>query len=800
MNTVLNDLRYGLRTLRKAPGFTLTALVTLALGIGANTTIFTAVNGLLLRTLPVDHPETLVRFQTLGRNEMGTDVDEYERPGADGATATFSTYAFQQFRAANQTLVALFACAPERQQNVVVDGQAELATGFVATGNYHQMLGVRAIVGRTLTPDDDREDGPQVAVLSYGYWMRRFGGDPNVLGKVLYVNTVPVTVVGVTARDFIGVQQLVTEPSDVTMPLRLDRQFNFNGPAGFLRFAQPTWAWLQVMGRLKPGVTAEQVQANLAGVYQQAARDGWAQFLASATPELRSLTGHQDRIKLPRLKVTSGARGIYEVSADTYRSITLLGVVVALVLAIVCANVANLLLSRAMARQREIAVRLSLGATRWRLVRQLLTESVLLSAIGGAAGLLVAYWGRQLLPDNLAAAAPDWRVFGFVGGLALATGVIFGIAPAWRASFTKHGVGLALKEGRGAIGGRSHLGKSLVVAQVASSLVLLIGAGLFLRTVDNLRRIDVGFDPNNLLLVTVNPGLNRYNTTRSESVYAALLERLPQMPGARAATLSSPTLLGAGASSTNLFIDDRSDARNRDSIYQLTVAPNFFETMGMRLVAGRGFTERDNRSSQRVTLINEAVARKYFPNENPIGRHIGSTYRNARRARDHRYRVGCEVPQHSRCRAAHDIRIVLAGTAARFQVDVRDPHGRRSAADRDGRPRGDPPRRSESRDHERHDAERSDRTAIRAGESVCPGLCALRRPGSPDCVGGAIRADVVQRRKADRRNWHPNGARRPPAGCRPHGDARIDRARRARRAHRHGRRARRRPVRREPPL
>jgi len=625
---MLRDLRHAIRLLVQNKGWTLVVLLSLALGIGANATVFSAINGLLLRTLPVADPQTLVRFRWIGDNDMLTDVNDYgysEKEGGLQITPTFSYDMFHTFRSSSRTLVDLFACAPEGQLNVVANGRAELASGFVASGNYFDVLGVRALIGRTFTPDDDRPSAAPVAVLSHGYWTRRFGADPHVIGTVLQINTVPVTVIGVTPPAFTGVQQVLTEARDITLPVALDPRFNFDSPTDRTRLSQPAWWWLQIMGRLKPGTTPDQVQGELDGLFQSSAREAWTSYLGSLPEPGRSAAQNQNRTKIPRLRVASGSRGIYDVPADTYQSVTLLSAVVALVLLIVCANVANLLLSRAAAREREISIRLSLGATRARLIRQLLTESVLLASIGAAAGTLVAHWSRRLLPGNLALATPlDWRVIGFVGGLTLATGIVFGIAPAWRSSGTK--VGAALKEGRSVSRRRSRLGKSLVIAQVAVSIVLLFGAGLFLRTVRNLRRVDVGFDTHNLLLVPVNPGLNRYDQARIARLHGEMLDRLPQVPGVRAATLSTPALLTGSMSRIGLFIQGRSGPVDRNTISVMTIAPNFFDAMNIPLVAGRGFTARDGLNAPRVVVINEAAARKYFPGENPLGRRVGPTF------------------------------------------------------------------------------------------------------------------------------------------------------------------------------
>jgi len=296
------------------------------------------------------------------------------------------------------------------------------------------------------------------------------------------------------------------------------------------------------------------------------------------------------------------------------------------VLLIVCANVANLLLSRATARQREISVRLSLGATRTRLVRQLLTESLLLAAIGAALGALVAYWGRTLLPANLATATPiDWRILCFVAGVTIATGILFGVAPAWRSS--RVNVGATLKEGgRGVSGGRSRLGRTLVVAQVAISVVLLVGAGLLLRTVNNLRHVDVGFQTGNLLHVPINPALNRYEQPRVVNLYAQLFDQLPHVAGVRAVTASNPAMLAGGQNTTMIWIEGRAQPGDKNRMHRVVIAPNFFETLGMRLKAGRAFTDRDSQTAPKVVIINEAAARKYFPRESPVGKRFGNSY------------------------------------------------------------------------------------------------------------------------------------------------------------------------------
>ena len=627
---MIRDLRHAVRLLLRSKGWTLVVVLCLALGIGANTAIFTAVNGLLLRTLPVDRPETLVRFRWFGDNDMGNSFSTYgytDRIDGKNTEETFPFSLYQQFRDANKTMIDVFACAPQGQANVIVDGQAELASAFLASGNYFDVLGVHALAGRTFTPADDRADAPPVAVISYGYWMRRFGGAKTAIGKVVQIANTRVTVVGVTAPEFTGVQQVVTEARDITVPLVLDRQFGGAATAtGPARLDQATTYWLQVMGRVKPGVTPEQVQGNLEGVFQSGAQNAWSAYFGSLKPEERSAARNQNHTKVPRLVVQPGARGVYDVSDDTFRSIALLGVVVALVLLIVCANVANLLLSRATARQREISVRMSMGATRWRLIRQLLTESVLLAAVGAGVGALVAYWGRQLLPGNLATAAPiDWRILGFVGGLTVLTGIVFGIAPALRSS--RLNVGAMLKEGgRTMSGGRSRLGRTLVVAQVAISLVLLVGAGLFLRTVSNLRSVDVGFATDNLMLVPINPALNRYEQPRIQSLLTQMVDELPRVPGVRAVTASQPALLAGGVNTSQIWIQGRAKPTDRNRMYRMVVAPNFFDTLGIRLMTGRTLSDRDVQNGPKVVVINDAAAKKYFPRENPVGQHFGPSF------------------------------------------------------------------------------------------------------------------------------------------------------------------------------
>ena len=631
---MLKDLRHAVRVLLRARGWTAVVIVSLALGIGANTALFSAINGLLLTKIPVKDPDTLVRFRYMGRNDMVTDSSDYgfmKRDAGQNMRSTFSYPMFRQFVADNRTMSDLLACAPFGRVNVVVDGSAEIANAFISTGNYYRMLGVTARIGRTILPDDDRPTAPPVAVISSKYWHARFGTDPAAVGKVVRINNVPVTIVGVISPDFTGVQQPVAEPPDISVPLALDEQLNpyTFASRGRPRLTQPTYWWLQVMGRLKPGTTATQVQANLESVFQHTARAGFDSYLKSISEEERSASGNQLRTAVPRLLVEPGERGIYDVNTNDLRSMTILSVVVGLVLLIVCANVANLLLSRATARQKELSVRLSLGATRPRLIRQLLTESLLLAAMGGAFGVLVGYWGKQLLPGSAPQmTAFDWRILAFVLLVTGTTGIVFGIAPAIRA--TGMNVSAALKDtSRSVAGSRSVLGKSLLIVQVAISLALLVGAGLFLRTLSNLRHVDVGFDPQNLVLFRVNPQLNHYDEARLFTLHRELADRISAVPGVRGVAMSQPALLSGSVNSTGIYVRGRVYPPGRaqgdsNDINRLVISPNFFDVMGIPIVIGRAFTDRDNQTAPKVVVINEAAVRKYFPNENPIGQHFGS--------------------------------------------------------------------------------------------------------------------------------------------------------------------------------
>ena len=626
---MLKDLRLATRMMLHAKGWTAVIVTSLALGIGANTALFTAMNGLLFRKLAVSDPDSLVRFGTAGPNHVRTDtlVYGFTAPDARGRRVdpTFSYPMYQQLVENNRTMSDLFASAPIGNVNVVVNGQAEIASAFLASGNYYRALGVTARLGRLITPDDDRPTAPPVAVISHKYWRTRFGGSPDVIGSLARLNNAPVTIIGVLAPEFTGVQQAVDEAPDISMPMALEPHVTLQQSSlqRSLLGAPNVW-WVQVMGRLKPGATAAQVHGNLAGVFQSSARADYAAFLSKRSPEEQSRFAPKDPSAVPDLLVSSASRGMYDAGTNEFRAVMMLAAIAALVLLIVCANVANLLLSRALARQAEISVRLALGATRGRLLRQLLTESLLLSAIGGGLGLLVARWGQPILQSVTEQASPlDWRVLAFVTAVSTTTGVVFGIAPALRA--TRADVNSTLKKYSRTVG-RSGLGKSLVVAQVTISLVLLVGAGLFLRTVHNLRRVDLGFNPHNVLLFQVNPALNRYDADRRNPLYVDIGNRLRAIDGVRSVAWSNPSLMSPRRFSSQMYIQGRAyPQRQGDAISGAVVSPSFFETMEIPLAAGRGFTERDTRQAPMVAVINEAAARLYFPNESPIGLRFGRT-------------------------------------------------------------------------------------------------------------------------------------------------------------------------------
>jgi predicted permease len=629
---MLKDIRHGIRVLLQAKGWTAVVVLSLAVGIGANAAIFTAVNSILLRKLPVDDPDSLVRIRWAGRNDMATNSSDYGFTGRmpDGAQirTTFSYPMFEHFTAANQTLTDLAAIRPAGGVTVVIEGRAETASALMTTGNYYRLIGMTAAIGRTFLPEDDNASAPAVAMLSDQFWRSRFSESRDVIGKTIRVNSVPVTIVGVAERSFIGTQRVTGRLQDVMVPLRLETQMNTEGA----RLDDPTYWWVQVIGRLKPGTTFEQVRGNLEGVFQYEARAGMEGYLASLTPEERNESSNQGRTAVPRLLVDSAGQGTYDADDTTTRGLAILGAVVTLVLLLVCANVANLLLSRATARQKEVSVRLSIGATRARVVRQLLTESLILASIGGILGLMLARWAQALLPPPVGTPAPpDWRVLAFTTATTIIAGVVFGIAPALRA--TRTDVALGLKENsRSVASANTILARALLVLQVAISLVLLVGAGLFLRTLENLRSVDIGFDPQNLVFVRVDAEGTKYTDEQKYRFLQDGMQRLQAIAGVKTVTVSRPTLMSGSVNGTGMFVQGRSYPRGRasymperDDINRVVVSPSYFATMGIPLLAGRGFSDRDTGQAPKVAIINEAAARKFFPDENPVGRRFGQS-------------------------------------------------------------------------------------------------------------------------------------------------------------------------------
>ena len=627
MGSLAQDLRYGARMLLKSKAFTVVAVLSLALGIGANTALFSLIDAVLLKMLPVKNPQELVLFNWFsGPRQMFRSVDgnlKRDPVTREMTSTSFSYPAFEQFREFNETLSDVFAFAPLEQLNVNVDGQAEIARGQLVTGGYYEGLGVRATHGRTITPGDDNAKADPVVVITHRYWQRRFSLAPEVVGKTIKINSVTFTIIGITPREFFGALE-VDESADLSIPMATEPQLR----PGSQSLTQAWSWWLRIMGRLKPGVTAEQARENLEGGFQRSALDGWNAAVALARSQGQTPSAEQR--DTPLLRVGSGSQGLVDARRAYSQPLTILMIVVGLVLLIACANVANLLMARAGARQKEIAVRLAMGASRWRLIRQLLTESVMLALLSGVVGVLFAYWGK----DSLLALRPwgggalvldlgiDPRVLGFTVAVSLLTGVLFGLAPALRA--TRIELTAALKDNARGLAGatRPLITRVLIVAQVAMSLVLLIGAALFVRTLRNLEAVDAGFNRENLLLFRVDPRLSGYQTSQIVNVYQRMIERIEAVPGVRSATMSRHPLLSGSSRSSNISVLDSSQ-QSDELVYANPVAANFLETMEMAILLGRGLNPHDDERAPKVAVVNQTMARKYFGDQNPIGRRFG---------------------------------------------------------------------------------------------------------------------------------------------------------------------------------
>ncbi|MFN2579212.1 MAG: ABC transporter permease [Pyrinomonadaceae bacterium] len=633
MQTYWQDLRYGLHMLWKNPGFTAIAVLTLALGIGANTALFSVVDAVLLKKLPVKNPEQLVLFNSIAKREVniGAHDGNVNRDPASGLSTRSSfpylTYTrLRQQRGALSDVVAFGSV----DLNMNVDGQADVAAGQAVSGNYFEMLGVTAFLGRMINESDDNAAATPVAVLSHRYWLRRFGENRQVIGRQVNINNVAFTIAGIAPPGFEGTMNLGST-QDVYIPVTWEPQVA--GDRSEMKGAG-IW-WLRLMGRLKPGTTVEQARASLEPAFQQSVLEHRTLRSTQLTADGQSVLPPLDAKDYPHLGAYSGSQGEMNVRRFYQRPLRLLFGVVGLVLLIACANVANLHLVRASSRQKEIAVRLAMGASRWRLIRQLLTESVLLGLVGGATGILFAWW----IKDSLIAVA-DWngrdsalnpqldiRVLGFTLGLSLLTSIVFGLVPAFRT--TRVNLTPALKDsGRSSTrASRSLLTRSLVVAQVSLSLLLLIGAGLLVRTLLNLEHVDTGFNSSNLLLFRVEPNLIGYKEDRLANLYQQMTERIEAIPGVNSVTFSRVALLSFSSSSSSLFLpgvkaNPDGGFSPSGNVHVHRVRENFLQAMGIPLLTGRSLSAQDDARSPHVAVVNQTFAHDFFPNENPVGKYF----------------------------------------------------------------------------------------------------------------------------------------------------------------------------------
>lgn len=613
--SLLPDLRYALRAIRRSPLFAVVAILSLALGIGANTAIFTLMDQLMLRPLPVKSPEQLVMLYQQGAHN-----------GSNMGSRMHSYPIYQDYQQKAEALSEVF-CRRQVQTAVSVNNNTERVDAEMVSGNYFTALGVKPALGRVFSSkEDDREyQGHPVVVLSYDYWANRFAKNSNVLGQKILVNNFPMTIVGVSAEGFSGL-----DPS---------RSAQLRVPIQMMRNMVPQWTWLhmddrrtrwvQVFARLKNGQTVETAGPQMQVLFKQ------IRTYEMTLPAASKWTQYgRDQFMKGNLKVESAAGGYSQLRNSFSTALIVLMCMVGLVLLIACANVANLLIARAFARQKEIAVRLSIGASRGQLVRQLLVESLLLAFIGGMAGIAMAMAMTKgllaLIPSQdaplLIRSTPDLRILAFTLLLTMLTGLLFGLVPALRAS--RPDLWSSLKDAVGSVagaGGSLFLRKGLVTAQVALSFLLLFGAGLFVRSLQNLQATDTGFEElDNLVTFQINPALNGYDAPRTVHLYNELLASIKALPGIKTAGFASVALLAGDEWDSSISVEGHQAKDGEDmQAFMNALSPGYFDTMGITLIAGRDFDYRDLKEEAKVAIVNQRFAKHYFGDKGAVGRHLG---------------------------------------------------------------------------------------------------------------------------------------------------------------------------------
>src|SRR5213080_2331464 len=612
LESIVRDLRYAMRSLKSRPAFTLTVIATLALGIGANTAIFTLVDALVLRPLPVLHPEQLVIVSDpaeVNTNNVGLPLTDY-----------VSVPLYRDVRARNTVFTDMYANGESGTLDVQMgpgtNATAEHPHARFVTGNFFSVLGVPAYAGRTFAAAEDETPGEDpVAVLTYDYWQGRFSGSRAAIGSVMRVNDVAVTIIGVTPPGFHG--DIVGQPIDFWLPMMMHpaiqpRQDMIDDRA---------WSWVVMMGRLKPGATLEQARQEVSAIEANAIRDNVSG---------RELSRFEDNLKEAPIQVVSGARGFSERRAEYGKALWVLMAAVGLVILVVCANVSSLMLARTAARNREITLRMTLGAGRDRLIQQMLVEGTLLAIVSSVLGLFVATWGARVLLMTVSASSPiaidttpDARVLAFTAAVTLACVLLFGLLPAFRATHVDLATSLRA-QGRNLMGatrvGRIPFGRALVVAQIALSMLLLIGGALLVHSMQQLLHSDIGVDRDHVVAVRVRTARSQYVGARLGQLRRDLAERVRQLPGVDAAAFADHGLFSGGASGYHVTVPGfvaQADSERRVSLDR--VGPNFFHAIGARLSRGRDIEPRDLATVPPATVINETMAKRYFGARDPLG-------------------------------------------------------------------------------------------------------------------------------------------------------------------------------------